>query len=223
VYEWDDDHEGGPSVFPRVAGLPGRLGEILQVLGFGQSRAATDPQATALVEAAAAGDTDEIDRLLAEGVAVDVEAPTPLGADQPMAGLEQLFPGGAPKIAMTPLLAAVANQRHRAAERLLDAGADPNRLHPLLGSPVHAAIGAADPDLLRSLLDRGGDVNGPNALGQAPLEAVAAARATLAQAQTLMKSMGVNVPGLARQLSSVTLPTEGWDACERLLRAHGAR
>jgi hypothetical protein len=203
--------------------LPGRLGEILQVLGFGQSRAAADPQATALVEAAAAGDIDEIDRLLAEGAAIDAEAPRSVAPDQPMAGLEQFFPGGAPKIAMTPLLAAVANQRRRAAERLLNTGADPNRLHPLLGSPVHAAIGAADPDLLRLLLDRGGDVNAPNALGQTPLEAVAAARATPARAQALMKSMGVIIPGLARELSSVTLPAEGWDACERLLKAHGAQ
>lgn len=220
----DGRNDGGPSILPRETGLPGRLAEIAEVLGSDPSHAVADPQATALVEAASAGDTEEIDRLLAEGVAIDVAAPVSFACDQPMAGLEQLFPGGVPKIAMTPLLAAVANQRHRAAERLLDAGADPNRLHPLLGSPVHAAIGAGDAALLGLLLDRGGDVNAPNALGQTPLEVVAAARESLdrlAQAHTLMKSMGVNVPGLADQLSAVALPTEGWDACERLLKARG--
>ena len=43
-----------------------------------------------------------------------------------------------PTIAMAPLLAAVANKQYQATERLLDAGADPNHLHPLFGSPVHA-------------------------------------------------------------------------------------
>jgi hypothetical protein len=38
--------------------------------------------------------------------------------------------------------------------------------------------------------------------------------------QATMKSMGVKLPG---QMSNVSLPIEGWDACERLLKAHGAR
>jgi hypothetical protein len=55
---------------------------------------------------------------------------------------------------------------------------------------------------------------------------VAAGRATrerLAQAQALMKSMGIKLPGLIDKLSNLTLPTEGWDACERLLKARMAR
>ena len=78
------------------------------------------------------------------------------------------------------------------------------------------------------LLDCGGDVSAHNAQGQTPLQVVAAGRATrerLAQAYALMNSMGVKVPGIDKQLpveqllSSITLPTEGWDACERLLKA----
>ena len=38
----------------------------------------------------------------------------------------------------------------------------------------------------------------------------------------MMKSMGAKLPGLAEQLSSVVLPIEGWDACERLLKERGA-
>ena len=85
---------------------------------------------------------------------------------------------------------------------------------------------AATVDVLHKLLERRGDVNAHNARSQTPLQLVAAARATkdrLAQVQAMVKTMGVKLPGLAEQLSNVTLPTEGWDACERLLKAKGAR
>jgi hypothetical protein len=218
-----DDLGGGPNVSSPRTGLAGRWAELL---GSDPRSTAADPQGTALVAAAAADDTDQIDRLLTEGVAIDVEAPAPLPGGQSTAGLGQLFPGGVPKIAMTPLLAAVVNKRRRATERLLDAGADPNRVHPLFGTPVHAATGAGEVELLQLLIDRGGDVGARNAQGQTPLHVLAAGRATrerLAQAQALMKSMGIKFPGLIDQLSNVTLPTEGWDACERLLKARMAR
>jgi ankyrin repeat protein len=124
---------------------------------------------------------------------------------------------------MTPLLAAVANKQRRAAERLLDGGADPNRVHPRYGTAVHAAAGAGDVELLQLLLDRGGNVNASSAQGQTPLQMLAASRASLdrlAQLQAAWKSMGVKLPV---QMPNVSLPTEGWDACERLLKAHGAR
>jgi hypothetical protein len=85
--------------------------------------------------------------------------------------------------------------------------------------------------MLQLLLDRGGDVNSRNIRGQTPLQVLAASRATkdsLIQAAAMMKTMGVKLPGfseqgLAEQLSRFTLPTEGWDACERLLKAKGAK
>jgi len=95
-----------------------------------------------------------------------------------------------------------------------------------LARRVHAATGAGEAELLQLLIERGGDVDARNAQGQTPLQLVAAGRATrerLAQAQALMKSMGIKFPGLIDQLSNVTLPTEGWDACERLLKARMAR
>ena len=219
----DDGDRGGPAILPLRAALGERLA---QMLGADPGGATGDPQATALVQAAAGDDVTEIDRLLAEGVAVDAEAPAPLPAGQPMAGLGQLFPGGTPKIAMTPLLAAVVHKHRRAAERLLDGGADPNRVHPLFGTPVHVATGAGDVELLRLLLDRGGDANARNAQGQTPLQVVAAGRATrerLAQAQSMMKSMGIKLPGGLDRMTNVALPMAGWDACERLLEARGAR
>jgi hypothetical protein len=39
----------------------------------------------------------------------------------------------------------------------------------------------------------------------------------------MMKSMGMQVLGLADQLANVALPTEGLEFCEQLLKEHGAR
>jgi len=218
-----DDQGGGPNLLPLRTGLAGRLAEML---GSDPHSACADPQAMALVQAAARDDTEEIDRLLAEGVAIDAEATSPLPGGQALAGLGQLLPGGLPKIAMTPLLAAIVNKRRRAAERLLDRGADPNRVHPLFGTPVHAATGAGEVEILQLLIDRGADVSPRNRQGQTPLQVAAHSRTTrerLVQAQAMMKSMGMKLPGLIDKLSDVPLPTEGWDACERLLKAQGAR
>jgi hypothetical protein len=221
--EDDDDDGGGPTAFPPRADLTSRLAEML---GADPQAAHADPQATALVQAAADGQTDEIDRLLAAGAAVDVEAPAPLAGGQPLAALGKMLPGGVPKIPMTPLLAAIAHKQHSAVQRLLEGGADPNRVHALMGTPVHAAAAAGDAELLKVLLSHAGDVNARNIAGQTPLQIVAAGRTTLerlAQAQSMMESMGVKLPGIGEQLSSVKLPTEGWDACERLLKEHGAQ
>ena len=126
---------------------------------------------------------------------------------------------------MTPLLAAVAHKQRAAVERLLHHGADVNFVHPLFGPPVHTATGAGDVALLELLIDRGADVNARNPRGQTPLQQLAASRAIqnqLAQAQAMVKSMGVKVPNLLEQISKTQLPIEGWDACEQVLKAHGA-
>jgi hypothetical protein len=216
----DDDDDGGPSASPVQAGLVERLAKRF---GFDLSGASGDPQLTALVQAAARGDADEIDRLLADGVAVNGEAPVPLPGGQLIPGLAQVFPGGVPQIAMTPLLAAVVNKQRPAAERLLDGGADPNLVDPRYGTSLHAAAGAGNVELLQLLIEHGGDVNACNAPGQTPLQMLAASRAQqdrLVQMQAMVKSMGVKLPP---HLSNVALLIEGWSACERLLKAHNAR
>jgi hypothetical protein len=215
-----DDDDGSPSGSPLRAGLMERLAKHF---GFDLGGAPADPRVTALVQAAARGETGEIDRLLADGVPIEAEAPAPLPGGELMAGLAQFFPGGAPQIAMTPLLAAIVNKQRPAAERLLEGGADPNRVHPRHGTPVHAATGAGDAELLKVLIDHGGDVSARNAQGQTPLQLLAASRTgheRLVQMQATMKSMGMNLP---QQMSNLSLSLEGWDACERLLKEHGAR
>jgi hypothetical protein len=216
----DEDDDGGPSGAPMKAGLVERLAKHF---GFAPSNAAADPQATALAQAAARGDTDEVDRLLVAGVAVNAETPVPIPGGNFTAGMAQFFPGGLPQIAMTPLLAAVSNKHRSTAARLLDGGADPNLVHPRFGTAVHAAAGAGDVELLRLLIDRGGDVNARNAQGQTPLQVVAVSRAgmeRLAEVQATMKSMGMHLPS---QLANVSPPAEGWDACERLLKEQAGR
>jgi hypothetical protein len=216
----DDDDDDGPSGSPLRTGLVERLA---QRFGFDLGGATADPQVRALVQAAARSDTDEIVRLLGDGVASDAEGPAPLPGGKLMPGLGQLFPGGVPQVVMTPLLAAVVNKQRPAAERLLDAGADPNRVHPRYGTAIHAAAGAGDVELLQLLLDRGGDVNARTAQGQTPLQVLAASRTgleRLAQMQAEWESMGRKLPV---QMSKVSLPVEGWEACERELKARGGR
>jgi ankyrin repeat protein len=131
-----------------------------------------------------------------------------------------------PQFAMTPLLAAVAHKRASASQALLARGADPNRGHLMFGTPIHTAAGGGDPETLELLIEHGGDVNVRNSQGQTALQVIAASRGMrdkFAQAQAMMKSLGHAMPGLLDQLANVALPTEGWDRCEELLKAHGAR
>jgi hypothetical protein len=216
----DDDDGGSRSGSPLRAGLIERWAKRL---GLDPGAAPADPRVTALVQAAAKGDTAEIDRLLAEGVAVEAEASAPVPTGKLMTGLAQLLPGGVLQMAMTPLLAAIVNKQRAAAERLLDAGADPNRVHPRYGTSMHAATGAGDAELLEVLINHGGDVNARTAQGQTPLQILAASRAAvdrLTKMQAAMTSTGMKLPP---QMANVSLPIEGWNACERLLKGHGAR
>jgi hypothetical protein len=218
-----DENRGGPR--QRLAALTkGMAGQLAQL--FNPRAASADPQAASLVAAAAAGDIAEIDRLLASGVAIDAEAPAPPPPGQPLFGLGQLFPEGGPRHAMTPLLTALVHRQARAAEMLLDRGADPNRAHPLFGTPVHSTAAAGDAEMLQLIIDRGGDVNARNFQGQTILQILAANRHSLdclAQAKAMMKSLGPRVDPLFDQLSKLALPTEGWDRCEQLLKARGAQ
>src|SRR5262245_51561472 len=217
----DDDDGDEPQILSMREGLAKRFTDMLG----GDPRASANPQATALVAAATKGDVAEIDRLLDAGVAADTEAPGEIPGQAMSGAMAQLFGGKRPQMPMTPLIAAISHKQRAAAERLLDRGADPNRVNHLFGAAIHAAAGGGDVELLKLLIDRGGDVNVQNAHKLTPLHVIRQARATterLAQAQEMMKAMGMKVPGLVDQLAKTVLPTEGWDACERFLREHGA-
>jgi hypothetical protein len=223
----DDGDYGDDDAGPTGSSLPPALVKAMSKrFGFDLGDTPADPQAKALVHAAAGGNTDEIARLLADGVAIDAEAPGPVPTGQLAAGLAQFFPGGAPQVVMTALLAAVVNKQQTAARRLLEGGANPNHIHQRYGTPVHAAAGAGEAEMLKLLIDNRGDVNARNAQGQTPLQAIAASRAAMdrvVQLQAALKSMSVNLPSAFGKMANVSLPTEGWNACEQLLIASGAQ
>jgi hypothetical protein len=217
-----DDGGGGDGGAPSASLKARWAGQLSKIFTAASGNVAADPQATALVEAAARDDTDEIDRLLAAGVAIDAEAPASLPGRQPLAGLGQLFPQGVPKVVMTPLLSAIVNRKPAAAKLLLQRGADPNRVHPLFGAPTHVAVGQGDAELLRVLIDHGADLSVRDAHGRTPQDVLTAGRAAgekLAQAKAMMQSLGGKVPPVFEQLAKATLPTEGWAACEQLLNS----
>ena len=89
---------------------PGLAGQLAKMLSSEPSSTLTNLLVMKLVQAVADDDIDEIDRLPAEAVAIDAEAPSPLYNGRPELALSRRVP----KIAMTPLLPAVINKRRRA-------------------------------------------------------------------------------------------------------------
>ncbi|HSQ55337.1 MAG TPA: ankyrin repeat domain-containing protein [Gemmata sp.] len=219
----DDGPRGGGGLASRRTDMAGLMA---QMMGGGQPRGPVDPKAAALVQAAASGNLDELNRLLADGVDIHAEAPAPLPRLQSMAGLAQMLPGGVPQFPMTALNAAVSHKQRGAVERLLAAGADPNRAHPMFGTAIHAAAGAGDAEMLQLLLDRGGDPRVLNPQGQTPLGAIKASRASMErikQMQEMVKTMGMAIPGMSERLAAFAPPDEGWTACEKLLVDRGGK
>jgi hypothetical protein len=219
----DGDEPGSPSNDERVrALLAGRVG---QMFGGPQASATVDPQVQALVDAAHRGDVAEIEKLLAAGVPIDAQAPSPLPVNEAVQAMGIEMPGGMPKMPMSPLIAALSYKQHAATKLLLKRGADCNSPHAIFGPPIHVAVGANDPELIRLLIDHGADVNALNFQRQTPLTILLMARQSydrVAQAQTMMKSMGMKVPAVLEKLSQAKVPTDRYDACEQLLKSHGA-
>ena len=139
-----------------------------------------NPQARTLAEAACAGDTAQVERLIADGAPVDQVGQygvTPLiwalscdGIEQPSDLSNRIFANG-----KVPAIKPVRPDYLTALTALLKAGADPNRLvdgafgpvypgtrNPVLDgySPVLIAAEFRQASVLRVLLEHGGDPNG---------------------------------------------------------------
>ena len=217
--------DASPDTTPLQPNLLSGLGDFTGLGDFmGGDDSSVDPQVKQLVSASANGDLEEVDRLLTTDVTLDAAARAELPGTERLSGLGQLVPGGMPTVAMFPLLAAVLHGHRPVIERLLDRGADPNHVHPLFGTSMHAATGAGDVEILRLLLDRGGNPRAIDAHGRTPLEVLKSSRETikqLAQAEQMLKSMGTDVPDLVKKALQSSMPTRDWDACEELLRDSG--
>jgi hypothetical protein len=95
----------------------------------------------------------------------------------------------------------------------------------LFGAPVHAAASSGVPQLLRLMIEAGGDVNALNAQKQTPLQGLRYFRVMASQVQAmnlgaLGAAMGKN---LQAELEKVMPAPEALDECERLLIDHGGR
>lgn len=125
---------------------------------------------TPMVEAAAAGDLDEVQALVEEG------APLNVVTDQG-----------------TPLIAAAGNGHDRIAWYLLSEGADPNLADRSGRTPLIAASAKGSQRLVKVMLSAGAHVNASGAQGQTPVSAAAEA-GNLSVVKTLLAAGGnVNI------------------------------
>jgi hypothetical protein len=218
LFQPDPDTDEAPdaSAFSPEVGTA-EVPQLLQALGLSPNPADIDPQVRRLVQAAADNNVAEIDHLAAAGANLNGLAPgKPSTGSIPFT--TQMLTGGRTPFPITPLVMAVAHQHPEAVRRLIELGADPNAGHPIFGTAVHAAAITGDVELLRLVLDAGGDVHVQNGQQQTPLQALQVFRqltSQMGQLGSLDKVLGGNRKG---QWDKAMPAAEGLAACERLLR-----
>ena len=215
-----EGEDGGRGFMARLPGGPGA--DILKMLGLRGKAPPADPLVQQLVDAAAANDVAEIDRLVSAGADIQGMAPlkqkttseaSPLGA--------RMLSGAGLSLPVTPLMAALASKRIDAARRLIELGADVKAQNPLLGTPAHAAAGSGDVDLLRLVLDAGGDPKAVNVQKQTPLQALQHLRLMVGQMTNLGQLGAMLGKNLKSQFEKIAPSAQALDACEQLLRERG--
>jgi hypothetical protein len=218
----DDDPEDcgvAPSSASGAAGMMQKMQEQLASMFAAPRDQGSSPASNALVEAAAAGNMAEIDRLASAGT--DVNAPGLLALDAPSTSGLLAKIGRAPKMSLPPLMAAASKGQTAAVQRLLELGAV-TEAHPLYGSALHVAAQAGAPETVRVLLASGIPANVKNQQGLTPRALIEALRRQIAMAKELAEAM----PALKKVYNQVgaklaSLPEQGWTACEELLRQAG--
>jgi hypothetical protein len=217
----DNDDEGGDDPMSAAAGMANIMQRVQQhYAGMFAAPEQTSPESTALVEAAVAGNIAEIERLVGSGT--DVNAPGLLtiqvpGASDMLGGMKV-----APKVGLSPLMAASSRGQAAAVQRLLELGANANESHPLYGSALHVAAQAGSPETVRLLLGAGIPADLKNRQGLTPRALIQAMRQQIDAAKKLAETMP-HMKKVFEQLAAklTNLPEAGWTACEDLLRQAG--
>ena len=106
-----------------------------------------EEQANSLHKAAAAGDIEQVKKLISEGANIDAKD----------------------KQGRTPLHNAAANGRMEVAELLIEKGANVNALHNSGGTPLHVAVNGGHKEIVELLITKGADINVKNRAGSTPL------------------------------------------------------
>ena len=148
---------------------------------------------------------------------------------QPMAGLGQIFPGGTPKIAMTPLLAAVVNKQRPAAPRSFSTAG------LIRIASIRSLARRFTPPRERekwtcsSCCSTAGAMRAPAMLEhRRPAEWWRPAAHTLGRfsagpGDDEVDGRQAPQPSVDRNTKRARCRRKGWDACERLLKARGAK
>ena len=125
--------------------VPGRCGLNNQP----DTETAKEPEkrANSLHEAAAAGDIEQVKKLISEGANIDAKN----------------------KQGRTPLHIAAANGRMEVAGLLIEKGANINAKHNSGGTPLHLAVNGGHKEMVELLITKGADINVKNRGGNAPL------------------------------------------------------
>jgi ankyrin repeat protein len=195
---------------------------MLKMLGLGGKAPPADPLVQQLVDAAAANDVAGIDRLVSAGAAVQGMAPLKQKAPSEASPLGARMLGGSGlALPVTPLMAALASKQIEAARRLIELGADVKAQHPLLGTPVHIAAGTGAAELLRLVLDAGGDPKALNIQKQTPRQALQHLRQMIGQIANLGLLGAMFGKNLKSQFEKMMPSAQDLDACEQLLRERG--
>jgi ankyrin repeat protein len=128
----------------------------------------------------------------------------------------------APKVALSPLLAAASRGQAMAVQRLLELGAHANEDHPLYGTALHVAAQAGSAESVRLLLAAGIPADAKNKQGFTPRALIQAVRKQIEMSKDMIKMMP-QMKKIYDQLAArlADLPEAGWDACEELLRQAG--
>ena len=158
----------------------GDLNEIRRIIS-GDPQALTERAGngeTPLMAALYRGHTEAVALLLESGAPVDIFAAAATGG---LEALDREISRGAPGVSArafdgwTPLHLAAFFGRQAAAERLLDAGADPRAVsgNALANTPLHAALAGQHTDLALLLIARGADVGAVDAGKHTPLHIAA--------------------------------------------------